>query len=94
MAEKFSKLTFDDASQVPPVNPTAIYTVPQVAQLMQVEKRTVYNLIQRGDLVAKPQGNTFRIVGQAVLAAMPGSASYNPQPQENQKQKTGATRIT
>src|SRR3990167_5131905 len=80
MAEKFSKLTFDDASQVPAVNPNAIYTVPQAAQLMQVEKRTVYNMIENGQLTAAPHGNTHRIVGNAILAAMPGSASYTPQP--------------
>jgi len=94
MAEKFSKLTFDDATQVPPVNPNSIYTVPQVAQLMQVEKRTVYRMIEDGQITASPHGNTHRIVGQAILAAMPGSTSYSPQPEQNSKPETGAIQNT
>ena len=69
----YKKITFEDATQVPEIKPNAVYTVPQTAQLMQVEKRTVYRMIEEKQLIAFLHGNTHRIVGNAILAALLGT---------------------
>lgn len=38
-----------------------VYTPEQVAQILQLSKNTVYDLIQRGEIVAKKIGKVYRI---------------------------------
>lgn len=38
-----------------------IYTPQQVAEILQLSKNTVYELIQRGEIVAKKIGKVYRI---------------------------------
>ncbi|OGM32712.1 hypothetical protein A2803_01505 [Candidatus Woesebacteria bacterium RIFCSPHIGHO2_01_FULL_44_21] len=38
-----------------------VYTPEQVAQMLQLSKNTVYNLINRGEIVAKKFGKVYRI---------------------------------
>ncbi len=43
-------------------NPNArIYTPEQVAQMLQLSKNTVYELINRGEIIAKKLGKVYRI---------------------------------
>jgi excisionase family DNA binding protein len=41
--------------------PDTIYTPEQVATMLQLSKNTVYDLIGRGELVAKKFGRVYRI---------------------------------
>ncbi len=41
--------------------PETIYTPEQVASMLQLSKNTVYDLIGRGELVAKRFGRVYRI---------------------------------
>lgn len=41
--------------------PETIYTPEQVATMLQLSKNTVYDLISRGELVAKRFGRVYRI---------------------------------
>ncbi len=43
------------------INPTQTYTPRQVSDLLQVSKNTVYELIDRGEIVAKKIGKLYRI---------------------------------
>ena len=38
-----------------------VYTPEQVAQMLQLSKNTVYQLINRGEIVAKKLGRVYRI---------------------------------
>lgn len=38
-----------------------IYTPEQVAEILQLSKNTVYELIQRGEIIAKKIGKVYRI---------------------------------
>lgn len=42
-------------------NITKVYTPEQVAEILQLSKNTVYNLINRGEIVAKKIGKLYRI---------------------------------
>lgn len=42
-------------------NMTKVYTPEQVANLLQLSKNTVYDLISRGEIVAKKLGKVYRI---------------------------------
>ena len=61
------------------VDPTAIYTVPQAAEAMQMDKRTIYKLIDNGALPALKYRTTHRIAGDSLLACA-GSQTYQGQP--------------
>jgi len=41
--------------------PDAVYTPEQVATMLQLSKNTVYELIGRGELVAKRFGRVYRV---------------------------------
>ena len=43
------------------INQTKAYTPEQVAQMLQLSKNTVYELISRGEIVAKKIGKLYRI---------------------------------
>lgn len=42
-------------------NMTKVYTPEQVANLLQLSKNTVYDLIRRGEIVAKKLGKVYRV---------------------------------
>ena len=43
------------------INTTKAYTPEQVAEMLQLSKNTVYDLINRGEIVAKKFGKVYRI---------------------------------
>jgi excisionase family DNA binding protein len=43
------------------MNVTTAYTPEQVAEMLQLSKNTVYDLINRGEIVAKKIGKLYRI---------------------------------
>jgi len=43
------------------IDTTKVYTPEQVAELLQLSKNTVYELINRGEIVAKKIGKLYRI---------------------------------
>ena len=51
---------------------TKVYTPEQVAELLQLSKNTVYKLIDRGEIVAKRIGNTYRIPSQSISFVFTG----------------------
>lgn len=48
------------------------YTPEQVADILQVSKNTVYNLINRGELIAKRVGKMYRIPPQSLSFVFTG----------------------
>ncbi len=48
------------------INTTQAYTPEQVAQMLQLSKNTVYDLIDRGEIVAKKIGKLYRISAQSL----------------------------
>lgn len=49
-----------------------VYTPEQVAKLLQLSKNTVYELIGRGEIVAKKIGKVYRIPASSVYFALTG----------------------
>ncbi|MCG2692330.1 helix-turn-helix domain-containing protein [Microgenomates group bacterium] len=49
-----------------------VYTPDQVAKILQLNKNTVYELIKRGEIVAKKIGKVFRIPAIALSFATTG----------------------
>lgn len=47
------------------LNPV-VYTPEQVAELLQLSKNTVYELISRGEIVAKRIGRVYRVPRQSL----------------------------
>lgn len=47
------------------LNPV-VYTPGQVAEMLQVSKNTVYELISRGEIVAKRIGRVYRVPRQSL----------------------------
>lgn len=43
------------------ISNTKVYTPEQVAEMLQLSKNTVYQLIQRGEIIAKKIGKVYRI---------------------------------
>jgi len=48
------------------------YTTEQVAQMLQLSKNTVYELINRGEIVAKKIGKVYRIPAISLLFLFTG----------------------
>lgn len=44
-----------------PIPSATVYTPQQVAEILQLSKNTVYELIGRGEIIAKKIGNVYRI---------------------------------
>jgi len=42
------------------------YTPEQVAQMLQLSKNTIYELINRGEIIAKRLGKTYRIPAASI----------------------------
>lgn len=45
---------------------TKAYTPEQVAQMLQLSKNTVYELISRGEIIAKKLGKVYRIPASSI----------------------------
>ncbi len=44
-----------------------VYTPEQVAQILQLSKNTIYELIGRGEIIAKKIGKVYRIPASSFL---------------------------
>lgn len=55
-----------------------IYTIPQAAEAMEMDPRTLRGLINRGDVKAVPIGNSYRVLGEHLLR-FAGSVSIDRQ---------------
>lgn len=53
------------------INPK-VYTPEQAAEILQLSKNTIYELIQRGELVAKKIGKVYRIPAASMFFAFTG----------------------
>jgi excisionase family DNA binding protein len=53
-------------------NLTSAYTPEQVAKMLQLSKNTVYQLISRGDIVAKKIGKLYRIPAASISFFLTG----------------------
>lgn len=49
-----------------PIDVTKAYTPEQVAEMLQLSKNTVYELIGRGEIVAKKIGKLYRISAPSI----------------------------
>ena len=49
-----------------------VFTPEQVAAILKLSKGTVYQLIKRGEILAKRLGNTFRIPRRSIAFAFEG----------------------
>lgn len=57
---------FDNAS------PNKVYTPEQVAGMLQLSKNTVYDLIGRGEIVAKRLGKVYRVLASSLAFIFTG----------------------
>ena len=48
------------------------YTPEQVAEILQLSKNTVYDLISRGEIIAKKIGKVYRIPASSISFAFTG----------------------
>ena len=49
-----------------------MYTPEQVAQILQLSKNTVYELINRGEIIAKRIGRVYRVPAHSISYAFTG----------------------
>ena len=49
-----------------------VYTPEQVAEILQLSKNTVYELIKRGEIVAKKLGKVYRIPANSISFVFTG----------------------
>lgn len=49
-----------------------VYTPEQVAEILQLSKNTIYDLIARGEIVAKKIGKVYRIPVNSIAFAFTG----------------------
>lgn len=49
-----------------------VYTPEQVAGILQLSKNTVYNLIQRGEIIAKKIGKVYRVPASSISFVFTG----------------------
>lgn len=61
-----------------------VYTPEQVAEILQLSKNTVYDLISRGEIVAKKIGKVYRIPASSLSFVFTGLDEdiYNAQRQD------------
>lgn len=52
--------------------PQKVYTPEQVAEMLQLSKNTVYDLISRGEIVAKKLGKVYRIPASSISFVFTG----------------------
>lgn len=51
---------------------TKVYTPDQVGQMLQLSTNTVYDLISRGEIVAKKIGKVYRVPANSISFALTG----------------------
>lgn len=51
---------------------TKVYTPEQVADILQLSKNTVYDLIQRGEIIAKKIGKVYRVPASSISFVFTG----------------------
>lgn len=51
---------------------TKVYTPEQVAEILQLSKNTVYDLINQGEIVAKKIGKSYRIPASSISFVFTG----------------------
>lgn len=51
---------------------TKAYTPEQVAQMLQLSKNTVYELISKGEIIAKKLGHVYRIPASSIAFLFTG----------------------
>lgn len=61
------------------------YTPEQVAQMLQLSRNTVYELINRGEIIAKKLGKVYRIPTSSISFLFTGLDSDLYQASENDK---------
>lgn len=49
-----------------------LYTLEQAAEMLQLSKNTIYDLIGRGELIAKKIGKVYRIPARSLSIAIYG----------------------
>ena len=54
------------------INTPKTYTPEQAAEILQLSKNTVYNLISKGEIVAKKLGKVYRIPATSLSFAFTG----------------------
>lgn len=54
------------------IDNTKMYTPEQVATMLQLSKNTIYDLIGRGEIVAKKLGKVYRIPAASLSAMFTG----------------------
>lgn len=54
------------------INVAKVYTPEQVAEMLQLSKNTVYDLINRGEIVAKRIGKVYRIPAKSLSFVFEG----------------------
>lgn len=54
------------------VNLPKVYTPEQVAEMLQLSKNTIYELISRGEIVAKKIGKVYRIPKSSISFVFSG----------------------
>lgn len=71
-----------------------VYTPEQIAEMLQLSKNTVYDLISRGEIVAKKFGKVYRIPAKSVSFLFTGMDEdiYNAQ-MEDEANIKGAEQI-
>lgn len=55
-----------------PIDSTKVYTPEQVAQMLQLSKNTVYDLINKGEIIAKKIGKVYRIPARSLSFVFTG----------------------
>lgn len=53
-------------------NITKVYTPEQVAEMLQLNKATIYDLISRGEIIAKRIGKVYRIPASSISFVFTG----------------------
>ncbi|MDD5415444.1 MAG: helix-turn-helix domain-containing protein [Candidatus Daviesbacteria bacterium] len=51
---------------------TKAYTPEQVANILQLSKNTIYDLIQRGEIIAKKIGKVYRVPASSISFVFTG----------------------
>ncbi|MDP3998510.1 MAG: helix-turn-helix domain-containing protein [bacterium] len=67
------------------ISNTKAYTPEQVAEMLQLSKNTVYELINRGEIIAKKLGRVYRIPSSSISFLFTGLDSDLYLAEENDK---------
>lgn len=54
------------------LNDLVVYTPEQVARILQLSKNTIYDLISKGEIVAKKVGKVYRIPASSISFVFTG----------------------